>query len=195
MKFYEDLEKCHRCGVEGQLAHEKWRDINGYEGLYQVSNLGRVRGLPRDVPHTTAGFTQHLRGGVMKGMDNGRGYLVVSLNRDGKRKNHYIHRLVASAFCENPEGKPHVNHLDHNRSNNAASNLEWCTAKENINYSAHLGRHPRENAKPTNTGVKYIRRRSRKTGDVYCVYYRKKKVHGSFNTLEEAIVFLEGVLR
>lgn len=167
-----------------------WKDIAGYEGLYQVSNLGRVRGLPRDVPHSREGFTQHIRGCVMKGMDNGSGYLVVSLNRDGKRKNHYIHRLVASAFCENPKDKPHVNHLDHNRGNNVASNLQWCTVKENINYSAHLGRHPKKNARLSETGIKYLHKAKSHGRPCFRVSYKPRKIDRRFKTLDEALSFM-----
>lgn len=173
---------------------EIWKDVVGYEGYYQVSNLGRVRSVPRRVARDNNGFTRHVDGRVMKGTDNGHGYLIVSLNREGKRKNHYIHRLVAAAFCENPDVKPHINHLDHNRSNNVCSNLEWCTVRENIGYSAHLMRHPKVKAKKSNTGIKYICRTKNKGREVYKVCHKQKRINRHFKTLDEAVSFLEGVV-
>ena len=175
------------------LKKELWKDIPEYEGCYQVSNYGRVRSVDRDVAHTIPGFTQHIKGFVLKGTDNGNGYLVVVLNRDGKRKNHYIHRLVAAAFCENPDKKNQVNHLDHNRQNNAADNLEWCTQKENVRYSAPLGKHPKENAKLSSVGIKYIQTRTKNGVQVYRVVYKPKHIDKCFKTLDEAMAFLEGV--
>lgn len=99
---------------------EIWKDIEGYEGVYHVSNLGRAKRV------TT--------GRILKsGKDRG-GYLQVDLCKNGKHKTHRIHRLVAQAFIPNPENKPEVNHIDENKTNNMVSNLEWMTAKENSNH-------------------------------------------------------------
>lgn len=99
---------------------EIWKDIEGYEGLYQVNNLGRVKRV------TT--------GRVLKGMKDKCGYLTVDLYKNGSKSKKKIHRLVAQAFISNPESKPQVNHIDENKTNNMISNLEWSTAKENTNY-------------------------------------------------------------
>jgi len=112
---------------------EVWKDIEGYEGLYQVSNMGRVKSLERTFVDKTE-RKQHIKGRILKlGAGHG-GYLKVVLNSNGKKKTVRVHRLVCEAFHENPENKPCVNHIDEDKTNNVASNLEWCTSTENINH-------------------------------------------------------------
>lgn len=94
---------------------EIWKDIEGYEGVYHVSNLGRVKRVATNR--------------VLQPYRNKVGYLLVYLCKNGKRKTHRIHRLVAQSFIPNQENKPEVNHLDENKSNNMVSNLEWSTRK------------------------------------------------------------------
>ena len=102
--------------------------MNGY---YQVSNLGNVRSLDRIVKDATKDRTQKLKGKVLKTTNNGNGYQLVFLTKDCKRKNFYVHRLVAEHFIENPKGLKEINHKDFNKCNNAVENLEWVTSKEN----------------------------------------------------------------
>ena len=105
---------------------EIWKDIEGYEGIYQVSNLGRVRSLDRKVWNYTK------KGRILKSHSNGHGYQNVSLHNKNKIEKHaYIHILVAKAFIPNPENKKEVNHKDFNKENNCADNLEWVTREEN----------------------------------------------------------------
>ena len=111
-------------------AKEEWKDIKDYEGLYQVSNLGNVKALDRVIKDSTRERTQHIKSHILKPTDNGRGYQIVSLNKNG-RKNKYVHRLVAEAFIDNPENKKEVNHKDLNKKNNCVDNLEWINQKEN----------------------------------------------------------------
>ena len=123
---------------------EDWRDIEGYEGRYQVSSMGRVKSLERK---DCLGRTVKER--VLKPCDNGRGYLYISLSDGtGEHKRHYIHRLVGEAFVPNPLEKEDVNHKDENPSNNHASNLEWLTHKENLNYGMRNERVAKANSKP-----------------------------------------------
>lgn len=110
--------------TDTELANEQWRDIEGYDGAYQVSDLGRVRSLK-------FGKVRVLR--ISKNM---KGYLFVNLHRDGKQKNVSVHRLVASAFIENDNIlNDQVNHRNEDKTDNRASNLEWCTAQYNSTYN------------------------------------------------------------
>ena len=112
---------------------EIWKDIEGYEGLYQVSNRGRVKSLSRKVTNAMFSINEHF----VKLVDNGHGYKSVSLWKDNKGKHFYVHRLVALAFVPNSNGYKYINHKDEDKSNNDVSNLEWCTAKYNCNYGNH----------------------------------------------------------
>ena len=103
---------------------EIWKDIEGYEGLYQVSNKGRVKSLYK-------GSERILRPGIDR-----YGYYKIMIYKDSVRKTFKLHRLVAQAFIPNPENKPQVNHKDENKLNNCVNNLEWSTAKENSNYGS-----------------------------------------------------------
>lgn len=119
---------------EGSKIEEVWKDIQGYEGLYQVSNLGVVRSLD------TMGENGRKYKGVTKvGHDNGRGYLTVNFKVKGKQKNFYVHRLVAQQFIPNPDNKPEVNHIDGNKYNNLVDNLEWSTRLENVRHAFRTG--------------------------------------------------------
>ena len=112
---------------------EIWKDIDGFEGLYQVSNLGRVKSLPKYT--YSKGYPQLRKEKLLKPGYTGRKrcYATVCLN-DGKR--YKIHRLVAQAFIPNPNNLPIVNHKDENPKNNCVENLEWCDYRYNSLYSA-----------------------------------------------------------
>ena len=120
------------------MQKEIWKDIEGYEGLYQVSNFGRVKSLDRYIPHSLGG-NAFVKEKVLSCESKKYRYKRVSLYSDGGSTGCLIHRLVAKAFIPNPENKPYVNHLDGNRLNNKASNLEWCTAKENTHHAIENG--------------------------------------------------------
>lgn len=111
---------------------EEWKNVIGYEGLYEVSSLGNVRNVRRN---TLLRFSKN------------QGYLQVYLYKNGIRTGLKVHRLVAQAFIPNPDGLPQVNHKDENKTNNIFENLEWCDVVYNINYG-----HRTENA--INTRVK-----------------------------------------
>ena len=96
---------------------ERWKTIKGYEGLYEISNCGKIKSL--------------ITNRYLKPFDNGKGYMTIGLFKGKKRKNHYIHRLVANAFISNPNKFPEVNHKDFNKKNNKVENLEWVTIKQN----------------------------------------------------------------
>ena len=105
--------------------------LNGYEGIYQVSNLGRIKSLDRRVKDNRRERYQNLKGKQLKFTDNGRGYQLVFLTKESKRINKYVHRLVAETFIPNPKNLPEVNHKDLNKSNNCIDNLEWITNADN----------------------------------------------------------------
>lgn len=109
---------------------EIWKDIEGYEGLYQVSDLGNVRSLK---------FSGGNKVKLLKQNTN-QGYKQVTLCKNGKMKTCKVHRLVAMAFISNPNNYKEVNHKDENPSNNDVSNLEWCTSEYNNNYGTRTKR-------------------------------------------------------
>ena len=112
------------------MIHE-WRDVVGYEGLYKISEYG-------DVMSIGYGRTGEKR--LIKPRNDGRGYMQVGLYKNGKRKQHKIHRLVATAFCEGAEYFNEVNHIDEDKTNNHYSNLEWCTREYNNNFGTRNDR-------------------------------------------------------
>lgn len=113
---------------------EEWRDIEGYEGIYQVSNEGRVRSLDRYVNgNGRNGCLKLVKSKILKQSLHPFGYWQVNLHKDGVQKTEKIHQLVAKTFIPNPENKPHIDHINTIRTDNRVENLRWCTAKENVN--------------------------------------------------------------
>jgi hypothetical protein len=111
---------------------EIWKEIEGYEGLYEVSNLGRVKSLPKG---------KHSRKSEMILTLRKHPYKFVNLCKNGKISTKSVHRLVAIAFISNTLNKPVINHIDCNPANNNVSNLEWATELENQMHSRRLGRY------------------------------------------------------
>lgn len=121
------------------IENEYWRDVPGYQGYYQVSNLGRVKSLERTLEYPPSkaypnGVIKTLKERIMTPCKDKKGYLFVQLFKCGNFKSNKVHRLVASAFLENPENLPLINHKDENKQNNRLENLEWCTPQYNSNY-------------------------------------------------------------
>ena len=115
---------------------EIWKDIEGYDGLYQISDKGRVKSLK---------FGKEK---ILKLQKDTNGYLQVRLSKNGKQKMFQIHRLVALAFISNPQNYPQVNHKDENPSNNNLKNLEWCTVEYNNNYGTRIQKFVDKISKP-----------------------------------------------
>lgn len=145
---------------------EIWKDIPGYEGRYKVSSLGNVKSLLSKKLMTPSG----------------QPYKTVTLSSYGVRTTKRVHRLVAEAFVENPNGFTVVNHKDENKANNSASNLEWCTHKQNCRYSFEL--HPDRIAciqtedalrKRTQRLSQRVEQRDLETGEVIAVYDSAKE--------------------
>lgn len=118
---------------------EIWKDIKGYEGLYQISNLGRVKSLEKK---TYAGINKGTyivrKERILKTNKSRDGYLRVTLCNNKENIMYFVHRLVAQTFLDNPNNYKEVNHKDENKQNNRAENLEWCTRKYNVNYGKRI---------------------------------------------------------
>ena len=119
------------------------KPVVGYEGYYEVDQLGRVFSVDRVISVDDNGrkYEKPIAGKQMKQSLKNKGYKIVSLTKDGKTKMAYVHRLVAEAFIPNPDNLPMVNHKDEDKTNNFLENLEWCTAKYNCNYGTGIKRH------------------------------------------------------
>lgn len=119
-------------------SKEVWKDIQGYEDKYQVSNYGRVRSKERVVDRGKYGLLEvHAKNLTARQKENG--YLIVGLYSHNKGKNAYIHRLVAKAFIPNPDNLPTVNHKDGNKKHNFVSNLEWTSYSDNNKHAYNHG--------------------------------------------------------
>ena len=139
---------------------EIWKDIKGYEGLYQVSNLGNVRSLDRKTKQSN-GRVVMTRGKLLKLLPNSKGYLRVQLKADGVGRYCFVHRLVALHFVDNPCESINniVNHLDCNFLNNSADNLEWTTHLGNVRHAIERGRTHR-----TDEWLQHLRESNEKNG-------------------------------
>lgn len=111
--------------IEYSQTPEVWKDVEGYEGHYLVSNYGRIKS-----------FYKNKNGRFIKPlvMNAGKGYEQVGLYKNGRQKKILLHRLIAEAFIANPDKLPFVNHIDENKTNNHVENLEWCTRSQNNNH-------------------------------------------------------------
>lgn len=116
---------------------EIWKDIEGFEGFYQVSTFGRVRGVDRYIGYRN-GKKRFWKGEIKKPTVTAKGYLKISMFNGDKKKTDEIQRLVARAFIPNPLNKAYVNHKDGNKKNNRVENLEWTTPSENTIHAREV---------------------------------------------------------
>lgn len=158
------------------MQNEVWRYIESYEDVYEVSNLGNVR---RKYTNKQLSYNVHKTG-----------YLNVHLSHAPRLSRPNIHRLVAEAFIPNPENKPQVNHIDEDKTNNRADNLEWVTAKENINHGTRTKRAGQAQSikiKCLETGVIYdslidcAKKLNVDNGDLSRVIHGKRKSVGGYH--------------
>ena len=134
---------------------EIWKDINGYNGIYQCSNFGNIRSLDRYITGKD-GKKQFRKGQMIKPILNKNGYLQFALNKDSKRKMVYVHIIVAETFLKNPDCKKVVNHKDGNKQNNNANNLEYTSYSENNKHAYDVLMREIANAGCTKVPVKII---------------------------------------
>ena len=161
---------------------EEWRPIEGYEGLYEVSNLGRVRSVDRYVIDSL-GHRKFYKGKVLSIVKNKNGYLLINLYCNEKNKKCLVHRLVAEAFVSNPDNLPEVNHKDEDKTNNRVDNLEWCNRKYNVNFgTARIRRKDTLIKNGYWTGLsreEYNKKRYQENKDKICdnmrIYYQENK--------------------
>lgn len=124
--------------INSVVLNEEWKTIKGYEGLYEVSNMGRVHSLVGWNGHRYVKREKMLSPYVQKVSGNYK-RLIVKLTKDKKKKDFKVHRLVALTFLPPIDGKLDVNHIDGDTFNNKVCNLEWCTQKENVNHAIRIG--------------------------------------------------------
>lgn len=169
------------CIMENQ--EEIWKDIVGYDGFYQVSNLGNVKSIDRYVKHNYGDLSRRIQKGItIKLTINSDKYYCVTLGKNGKHKTFTVHRLVAIAFLENTLNNNIINHKDGIKTNNHYTNLEWCTTQQNTQHATENNLIPfGENhgmSKLTDEKVKEIRQKYERNG-LYNTYYLAKKYNVS----------------
>lgn len=152
---------------------EIWKSINGFEGLYEVSNFGNVRSVDRLVNHHKGG--KSLRKGKILNPSIGNGYYGVILSKEGHIKRMAIHRLVAEAFIPNPNNLPQINHKDEDKLNNIYTNLEWCDCKYNINYGSSLDKMVHTKIKKGLFNPSHIGLSRKEQNRLNNIEYRKRK--------------------
>lgn len=152
------------------LDGEVWVDVNGYDGAYKISNMGRVKCMR----YMNTNGCSFIKPESSKG-----GYLRIRLSKDGVNKRFLLHRLVAEHFCPNTNNEKYVNHKDENKQNNCASNLEWCSCSYNINYGTRNER--------TSKKLKNNKRRSKM---VLCV--ETNEIYSSTHEVERVLGFDQG---
>lgn len=135
-----------------EQSAEIWKDIKGYEGLYQISSLGRVKSYPRKYysywRKTYINYNEKILKPLIRSKNKNNNYFYCDLYINKKSKHYNIHRLIAIAFIPNPDNKPCINHIDGNKQNNNISNLEWCTIEENNKHALNNGLILREEKHP-----------------------------------------------
>nr|DAE52097.1 MAG TPA: homing endonuclease [Caudoviricetes sp.] len=191
----------HKYGAKKVTVDEVWKDILGYEGIYQVSNLGNIKSLSREVAMPNGGVRLIKELIKVPSTDND-GYYHVGLSQNGKMKTFTIHRLVALHFLEINPSKNIVNHIDEDKNNNKAENLEWVTHTENMNHGT-IAKRKSESISSVKTiknkansnnklGVSNISKVKNSAGVLY--YLFSKSIKGSktkryFRTFEQALDF------
>jgi hypothetical protein len=171
------------------IAEELWKDVVGYEGLYQCSNIGRVRSLDK-VIHTNnqhGSCSKWKKGKQLKQYDNQHGYLVAHLH-NGKPKTIAVHRIIALAFIPNTDNKSEVNHIDGDKTNNKISNLEWNTRSENQKHAFATGLNkPNDKAGEKNAMSKLTKSQVHRIRTLAEIGYKRSIIADLFNVCWQSI--------
>lgn len=133
-----------------------WLAVKGYEGLYEVSDTGQVRSIPRKCLHKNGKVTLNVGKVLAQTSNKNTRYMICSVWRNNKAKHYYVHRLVAEAFISNPDNLAEVNHIDGDRQNNHLSNLEWVTRKGNVRHAIDTGLRKYQNRYTEDTFVNML---------------------------------------
>lgn len=153
------------------IPNEIWKDIEGFKGIYQISNMGRIKSIERTIIRQSK--KHHIKPRIISQSLDKNGYLRSSLTKDGYTNSYSVHRLVALTFICNPDNKPQVNHIDECKTNNTVDNLEWMTCYENNNYGTRNDRIKKtfiENDSMKNRKMNITHKRKVKcitTGEIY----------------------------
>jgi hypothetical protein len=134
------------------MQDEFWKDIMGYESIYQVSNLGKVKSLDRLLINKN-NRKYILKGAFLKSSYDKRGYLIYQLSKNNIKKTLKLHRILGKTFIENPNNLSEINHIDGNKNNNSLNNLEWCTTQHNISEAFNMGLMKRSKVAKTKDGI------------------------------------------
>lgn len=156
-----------------KFIEEVWKPVKGYEGIYEVSNIGRVKSCERIVTRSN-GRKINFPEKIMKPSINHKGYEVIDLRKNGKRECGFVHRLVGKAFIKNPDNKKQINHKNGVKRDNNVDNLEWVTNKENVIHAYKNNLNNNRNA---------IESRKRKVDQLTL----ENEFIKSYNSIEEAI--------
>lgn len=128
------------------MSSETWAPVKGYEGLYEVSDLGNIKGVDRVISRN--GHPMRVKGRMIRQQAMPNGYMSVNLKNSGDSKRHYVHRVVASSFLFNGANLPEVNHKDEDKKNNCVSNLEWVTRSQNLKHNNGAAKRVESRRKP-----------------------------------------------
>lgn len=134
-RLQKTLCRLKLCKPISSLSQELWKAVIGWEGLYEVSNFGRIKALKKDVIRKNGCIQKYPERLMSTKPMKHTGYVMVDFSKNGTKLHQLVHRLVAEAFIPNPENKPCINHKDYVRYNNYVKNLEWCTHQENMYHS------------------------------------------------------------
>lgn len=175
---YEALMKVYPFTLE-DLPEENWYDVKNFDGDYQISTFGRLKSLKHNEPI------------IIKPFLSQKGYLRVSLSKDNKPHQYFIHDLVGLAFIPNLDGKPEIDHIDGNKFNNHVKNLRWVTSAENHQYAVELGLKKsgtnRTSAKLNAEQIKYIREVYKPRDSKFGARALAKKFNVSLTTIRDIV--------